>query len=1082
VGDHDAVLSFSAGAVLLSDFNGLEIPDGSSEGVEVTAEVDCGDEACFSDSVGNAYLDLAVDHPGTGDIVIELEAPDGTTAHHEVDGDDELGVNNINSILGSQHIEGVFDSLKAAPISGTWKMRLYDDTPGREGLLYRAVLLLDPARLDLEAGLEAPAVARPDEPFDVGVTIENRGNLNVSSVELTLELMDVETGDVVSAEPLDAPLPMAPGDAQSMSRALSGPQGSFRLRLRAAGLEPDVPPGFHCDPTDISISYRTFASFEVDPAAPSPGQEARMVVLSRGLVDSWHWDFGDQETSTNPGPFHIWHEPGVYVVTLTVSGPDGVSTTARRVSVELRPDSGVDALGGCGCSLPGGEASHPGAPAPALLLILLAAAAVLFLRKSVSGNIPGTGRMEVASPLSGTSARNDSCRDGPSSLSLRASVPNEGEAISVAVLALALLLLAGCDGDGGPEDAAADEAPPSTGPWISLLDPDDPSRGTVPLHVMLSSDDSSACDVTLRYRIDQGEFMPMTLADEEAARDAPSSPQGEERTLEWLSAADVPDDVSDVQIRAEAACGGAASLPVYSRRFMLLNFFEARPHAVLIVEISTADANLPADVQTDYVELVNTTEEAIEMGGWTLMLWATGAAQAEYDLGGLVIEAGDRLLVAGPGSGLQAHLELPEDIGWDIVRGGAVALVADFGRGVDFIRWGGSSALPPEDLQWIEDPPLPVPQTTTVLVRADEAADTDHASDFCLGRPTPAGASSGCIERTLAGDVLITELSSQGTDDEVEVLNRSGGSVNLGGWVVLWDGDEFGEGRIPLATYYLEDGTRLVLRDNGEAGTVRSGVMELGENLNIDGLVPIALALQSPHGDIVDFLAAGGSTVRWMDWTEEHPTPMPGPSTTLSRMPGDPDTDSSADFCLTESNMGRAPEACLEPLGISLRITEVMPGRPDWIEIFNPGADAVDLGSVYLSYTTPFSRSGSYTVEDYLLSGTIEAGALAVASERDIAGITVIPVDINIWLGSDGDASVALRDVYGFGIDYVSWGEPAGMPLWPDVWLGLGADIYETDEDQISLERYPYNAEDTDSRDDWCWAPPSPANPNAPCD
>jgi hypothetical protein len=56
------------------------------------------------------------------------------------------------------------------------------------------------------------------------------------------------------------------------------------------------------------------------------------------------------------------------------------------------------------------------------------------------------------------------------------------------------------------------------------------------------------------------------------------------------------------------------------------------------------------------------------------------------------------------------------------------------------------------------------------------------------------------------------------------------------------------------------------------------------------------------------------------------------------------------------------------------------------------------------------------------------------------------------------------------------------VPLWPDHWLGLGADKYPTDEDTKSIERQPYDAPDTDRREDWCWAAPSPGLANAACE
>ncbi len=47
---------------------------------------------------------------------------------------------------------------------------------------------------------------------------------------------------------------------------------------------------------------------------------------SSGPIDSWFWEFGDGETSTQQNPVHVYQSPGVYSVTLTVSGPGGTNS------------------------------------------------------------------------------------------------------------------------------------------------------------------------------------------------------------------------------------------------------------------------------------------------------------------------------------------------------------------------------------------------------------------------------------------------------------------------------------------------------------------------------------------------------------------------------------------------------------------------------------------------------------------------------------------------------------------------------------------------------------------------------------
>jgi PKD repeat protein len=50
---------------------------------------------------------------------------------------------------------------------------------------------------------------------------------------------------------------------------------------------------------------------------------------STGKVTLWKWNFGDGETSTHQNPTHRYEKPGLYTVTLTVSGPGGSDTLTR---------------------------------------------------------------------------------------------------------------------------------------------------------------------------------------------------------------------------------------------------------------------------------------------------------------------------------------------------------------------------------------------------------------------------------------------------------------------------------------------------------------------------------------------------------------------------------------------------------------------------------------------------------------------------------------------------------------------------------------------------------------------------------
>ncbi len=52
--------------------------------------------------------------------------------------------------------------------------------------------------------------------------------------------------------------------------------------------------------------------------------------LSYGTITSWLWDFGDDTTSTEQNPIHVFDKPGEKTVTLVVEGPAG---KARHIKV-----------------------------------------------------------------------------------------------------------------------------------------------------------------------------------------------------------------------------------------------------------------------------------------------------------------------------------------------------------------------------------------------------------------------------------------------------------------------------------------------------------------------------------------------------------------------------------------------------------------------------------------------------------------------------------------------------------------------------------------------------------------------------
>jgi len=61
---------------------------------------------------------------------------------------------------------------------------------------------------------------------------------------------------------------------------------------------------------------------------------------------SWHYDFGDGTTSTERSPLHSYAQEGTYIVTQTVTSPNGSDTTTRTVKVDKTPPTGTISING----------------------------------------------------------------------------------------------------------------------------------------------------------------------------------------------------------------------------------------------------------------------------------------------------------------------------------------------------------------------------------------------------------------------------------------------------------------------------------------------------------------------------------------------------------------------------------------------------------------------------------------------------------------------------------------------------------------------------------------------------------------
>jgi PKD repeat protein len=87
------------------------------------------------------------------------------------------------------------------------------------------------------------------------------------------------------------------------------------------------------DSATLTAKIGPMAWFEASPVRGYEPLTIEFNDLSVGQVDTWLWNFGDSTISTAQNPTHTYATPGIYQVTLTVTGPDGTNTYTRAPQI-----------------------------------------------------------------------------------------------------------------------------------------------------------------------------------------------------------------------------------------------------------------------------------------------------------------------------------------------------------------------------------------------------------------------------------------------------------------------------------------------------------------------------------------------------------------------------------------------------------------------------------------------------------------------------------------------------------------------------------------------------------------------------
>jgi PKD repeat protein len=86
------------------------------------------------------------------------------------------------------------------------------------------------------------------------------------------------------------------------------------------------------------------AHFSADTTSGSVPLTVQFIDSSRGGRTSWLWDFGDDSTSTEQNPVHVYNIADTFTVSLTVAGPNGSDTLVRDDYIIAMEPTGISEL------------------------------------------------------------------------------------------------------------------------------------------------------------------------------------------------------------------------------------------------------------------------------------------------------------------------------------------------------------------------------------------------------------------------------------------------------------------------------------------------------------------------------------------------------------------------------------------------------------------------------------------------------------------------------------------------------------------------------------------------------------------
>ena len=129
------------------------------------------------------------------------------------------------------------------------------------------------------------------------------------------------------------------GEVLALTSDSSHPRGFFGVGYHSFFATSSKVRGTRADNLSAFVDTSTLppvAQFAAEPTSGMWPLEVQFTDTSAGgPAESWVWDFGDDQTSTDRHPLHTYALPGLYTVSLTVTGPNGADVETKTNYVDV---------------------------------------------------------------------------------------------------------------------------------------------------------------------------------------------------------------------------------------------------------------------------------------------------------------------------------------------------------------------------------------------------------------------------------------------------------------------------------------------------------------------------------------------------------------------------------------------------------------------------------------------------------------------------------------------------------------------------------------------------------------------------